>query len=147
MTGKESAELLAFLLLAVNPIGGLLAAIPFALLKLGYSPWLVVFAGVPLSYVQVIVVDTGWTVLEKLGWWRRLIERSRGKWAQRLVSSRGSFWVTYLATPILGPWLVMALMRWAAVPQRVVGPPIFLSQCTASLIIALLCVLIPTLFD
>lgn len=141
------SELIAFILLAVNPIGGLLAAIPFALLKLDYNPWAVVVVGIPLSYVQVLVVDFGWTRLEKFGWWRRLIERSRGKWATRLVQSRGGFWITYLATPFIGPWMVMALMRWAGVGQRVVALPIVLSLTTSSLIIADACVLIPTLFS
>lgn len=139
-------NLIAFVLLAINPIGGLLAAIPFALLKLDYAPWAVVVAGVPLSYLQVVVVDAGWTQFERWAWWRRLIERSRGKWAQRLIASRGSFWITYLATPFLGPWLVMALMRWAGVAQRVVAVPILLSLITTSVIIAGLCVFIPTLF-
>ena len=138
--------LIAFALLAVNPIGGLLAAIPFGVLKLDYPPWATVVAGVPLSYLQVVIVDFGWNRLEQLAWWRRLIERSRGKWATRLVESRGSFWITYLATPFLGPWMVMALMRWAGVGQRVVALPIFLSLITSSVIIAGLCVFVPALF-
>jgi hypothetical protein len=138
--------LVAFALLAVNPIGGLLGAIPFAVLKLDYPPWAAVAGGVPLCYLQVVFVDFGWSRLEQLGWWRRLIERSRGKWATRLVESRGSFWITYLATPFLGPWLVMALMRWAGIGQRVVAVPIILSLITSSTIIAGLCVLVPTLF-
>lgn len=146
MTAARVAGLVAFVLLAINPIGGLLAAIPFAVLKLDYAPWAVVVGGVPLSYLQVVVVDVGWTRLERLAWWRRLIERSRGKWARRLVESRGSFWITFFATPFLGPWFVMALMRWAGVGHRVVALPIVLSLVTTSSIIAALCVFIPTLF-
>ena len=141
------AGLIAFALLAVNPIGGLLAAIPFALLKMNYPPWAVVITGVPLSYLQVVFVDLGWSQLEKWSWWKRLIERSRGKWAQRLVASRGAFWVTFLATPFLGPWLVMALMRWAGVGQRVVALPILLSLVASSTIIAAMCVFVPKLFE
>jgi hypothetical protein len=138
---------LTYALLAANPIGGLTVAIPVALLKLSLSPWLTVAVGVPLAYLQVFVVDRFWTTLEKLGWWRRLILRSRGKWADRLVESRGAFWVTFLATPILGPWMVMALMRWAGVPQRHVAAAIVSSLIVASSTIATLCVFVPALFD
>ncbi len=138
--------MIAFALLAANPIGGLTVAIPFALLKLDLTPWVTVVVGVPLAYLQVLVVDAGWSTLEKLGWWRRLIERSRGKWANKLVASRGAFWVTFFATPILGPWLVMALMRWAGVSQRRVGPAIVSSLVVVSSIIATLCVFVPAVF-
>ena len=137
---------IAFLLLAANPIGGLTVAIPFALLKLDFSPWVTVAVGVPVAYLQVLVVDTFWTTLERLGWWRRLIDRSRGKWANRLVESRGAFWITFIATPILGPWLVMALMRWAGVTQRKIAPAMVSSMLVASSTIAALCVFVPAVF-
>jgi hypothetical protein len=137
---------LAFALLAANPVGGLTVAIPFALLKLDFAPVPTVAIGVPLAYIQVLVVDACWTWLERLGWWRRLIERSRGKWAERLVASRGAFWVTFLVTPIIGPWMVMALMRWAGVKQRRVAPAILSSLLVASSAIAALCVVVPAAF-
>lgn len=138
--------LIAFILLAVNPVGGLLAAIPFAVLKLDYPAWVTVVAGVPLCYVQVVVVDLGWTQLERWNWFRRFVEQRRGKWARRLIDSRGAFWVTYGATPFLGPWLVMALMRFAGVPHRHVAVAMILSLVTTSSVIAGLCVFVPTLF-
>jgi hypothetical protein len=137
---------LAFALLAANPIGGLTVAIPFALLKLDFAPVPTVLAGVPLAYLQVLVVDTFWTRLERLGWWRRLIEKSRGKWAERLVASRGAFLITFIATPIIGAWMVMALMRWAGVSQRRVAPAILSSLLVASSVIAALCVAVPAVF-
>ena len=137
---------LAFALMAANPIGGLTVAIPFALLKLGYSPGPVVAIGVPLAYLQVLVVDGCWNTLERMGWWRRMMAKSRGKWANRLVESRGAFWITFVVTPIIGPWMVMALMRWAGVPQRQVATAILSSQVVAASIIATLCVFIPALF-
>jgi hypothetical protein len=138
--------LIAFALLAANPIGGLTVAIPVALLKLDFPAVPTVVTGVPLGYLQVLVVDACWSWLEKLSWWRRLIERSRGKWAERLVASRGAFWVTFAATPILGGWMVMALMRWAGVSQRRVAPAILSSLTVASSVIAALCVFVPALF-
>ncbi len=141
-----AAGIIGFALLAVNPIGGLLVAIPFAVFKLDWPAWLPVVVGLPLAYVQVLVVDLGWTQLERWGWWRKLIERSRSKWAQRLVESRGGFWITFIATPIIGPWLVMGLMRWAGVPHRKVAAPMILSLALNAAMIALACVLVPTLF-
>ena len=44
-----------------------------------------------------------------------------------VIGSRGAFWVTFATTPILGPWMVMALMRWAGVSQRRVAPAILSS--------------------
>ncbi len=137
---------IAFALMAANPIGGLNVAIPFALLKLDFSPVPTVAIGVPLGYVQVLVVDACWSWLEKLGWWRRLIERSRGRWAQRLVASRGAFWVTFAATPILGGWLVMALMRWAGVPQRKIALAILSSLFLVYSVLAALCIFVPAAF-
>ncbi len=137
---------LSFALLAANPVGGLLVAIPFAVLKLDYAPWVTVAVGVPLAYIQVVVIDLGWNQLERFGWWRRLLEKSRGKWADKLVASRGAFWVTFAATPVLGPWLVMALMRWVGVPQRRIAVALVTSMITAATVIATLSAFVPSVF-
>ncbi len=138
--------LIAFALLAANPVGGLLVAIPFAVLKLDYAPWITIVTGVPLAYLQVFVIDVSWSWLEKRGWWQRLLAKSRGKWANRLVESRGAFWITFVATPIIGPWLVMALMRWVGVPQHRVALALVTSMVTAATVIAALCVFVPAVF-
>lgn len=137
---------LSFALLAANPIGGLLVAIPFAVLKLDYAPWITVVAGVPLAYLQVLVIDLGWSQLERWSWWQRMLAKSRGKWADRLVASRGAFWVTFAATPVLGPWLVMALMRWVGVPQRRIALALVTSMLTAATVVASLCAFVPAVF-
>jgi hypothetical protein len=137
---------LSFVLLATNPIGGLLVAIPFAIFQLHYAVWLAALAGVPFAYVQVLVVDFGWDALIRIGWWKRLIERRRSPWIERLVASRGGFWITFLATPFIGPWLVMALMRYAQVRQRKVALPILLALTCTGGVIATACALVPRLF-
>ena len=137
---------LSFALLAANPVGGLLVAIPFAVLKLDYAPWVTVAVGVPLAYIQVVVIDLGWNQLERLGWWRRILEKSRGKWADKLVASHNTFWVTFAATPVLGPWLVMALMRWVGVPQRQIAVALVSSMITAATVIATLSAFVPSVF-
>ena len=137
---------LSFALLAANPVGGLLIAIPFAVLKLDYAPWVTVVTGVPLAYLQVLVIDLGWNQLERFGPFRRVLEKTRGKWADRLVQSRGAFWVTFCATPVLGPWLVMALMRWVGVPQRRIALALVTSMVTAATVVATLCAFVPSVF-
>jgi len=137
---------LAFALLAANPLGGLLVAIPFAVLKLHYPGWLAIVAGAPLAYLQVAVVDAGWSLLDGVPGWRRLLERRRSPRVARLVDSRGAFWITFFATPILGPWLVMAFMRYAQVGQRRVALPILASLACTATAIAGACALVPHVF-
>ncbi len=137
---------LAFATLAANPVGGLLIAIPFGMLKLHYPGWLTVVAGVPLAYLQVPAVDAAWSVLHRAPWWQGFLERRRSPRVEKLLASRGGFWITFLAAPFLGPWLVMAFMRYARVPQRKVALPIVLALAATAAVIAGLCSLVPTLF-
>jgi hypothetical protein len=137
---------LAFALLAANPFGGLLVAIPFAVLKLHYPMWLATVVGAPLAYFQVVVVDAGWSLLARIPGWQRFIERRRSVRIGRLVASRGGFWITFFATPIVAPWLVMAFMRYAQVRQRRVALPILGSLACTAAILAWACVLVPRAF-
>jgi hypothetical protein len=137
---------LAFALLAANPFGGLLVAIPFAVLKLHYPMWLATVVGAPLAYFQVVVVDVGWSLLARIPGWQRFIERRRSARIGRLVASRGGFWITFFATPLVAPWLVMAFMRYAQVRQRRVALPILGSLACTAAILAWACVLVPRAF-
>jgi hypothetical protein len=136
----------AFVALAANPFGGLLVAIPFAVLKLSYPPWLAVAAGVPLAYLQVVVIDGGWSLLARWPWWGRALERRRSARVERLLAARGAFWTTFVASPLVGPWLVMAFMRYAQVPQRRVALPILLAQACTAGAVSLVCVVMPRVF-
>jgi len=127
---------LMFALLAANPFGGLLIAIPFALLRLHYPIWLAVALGTPLAYLQVIAIDASWTLLARIDRWQRFLDRCRSPRVERLVASRGGFWITFFATPFLGPWLVMSFMRWARVSQRKVALPILLALFATALAVA-----------
>jgi hypothetical protein len=138
---------LVFALLAANPFGGLLVAIPFAMLKLHYPMWLATAAGTPLAYLQVAVVDTCWSVLVRIPGWRRFLDRRRSARVERLVASRGGFWITFVATPFLGPWLVMAFMRYAQVGQRRVALPILASLACTAAALSLACALAPRAFE
>jgi hypothetical protein len=138
--------ILAFFLLAANPFGGLLVAIPFAILSLRWPAWLVVVASVPSAYLQVVLVDVGWSWLVRIAAWRRFVERRRSPRVERLVASGGGFWITFFATPLLGPWVVMAFMRYAQVRQRRVALPIALALLCSALVLVILCVVVPQLF-
>jgi hypothetical protein len=127
---------LTFAVLAANPFGGLLIAIPFALLRLHYPIWLAVALGTPLAYFQVIAIDASWTLLARIDRWQRFLDRRRSPRVERLVASRGGFWITFCATPFIGPWLVMSFMRWARVPQRKVALPILLALFATALAVA-----------
>jgi hypothetical protein len=134
---------LAFIVLATNPFGGLLFAIPLALFTLQYPVWLAVAAGVPLAYLQVVAVDVGWASLNQWPWWRRQLERRRSARLERLMASGGAFWPVVVLAPLLGPWVVMACMRYAQVPQRHVALPILLGLTWNASAIAAACVFVP----
>lgn len=136
---------LAFAALALNPIGGLTAAIPFGVFKLHQPAWLLWMVGMPLAYVQVIAVDVFWSQLVRWPWWNGFLARRRSPRVERLVNSNGSFWLTALLSPFIGPWLVMAFMRYAQVPHRRVALPLFLGLAWNSGAVALGCVFLPRL--
>jgi hypothetical protein len=136
---------LLYAVLAMNPIGGLPIAIPFAIFKLGYPVWLAFMIAVPCSYVQVLTVDLAWNQLNRLERWRAMFERQRSPRIEKLVASGGAFWPTLIIAPLVGPWIVMAFMRYAQVPQRRVALPILIGMaCLAGIILAL-CVYMPQL--
>ncbi len=136
----------AFVTLSMNPIGGLVVSIPFAVFELRYPGWLAVLAGTPLAYVPVLAVDLGWTQLVRIGAWNRLLQRMRSPHVERLTASRGSFWLTMLLTPVIGPWLLMAFMRYAQISQRRVALPIVLGILSSAAAIAIACAAVPWAF-
>lgn len=115
---------LYYALLSINPFGGMLIAIPFGMLYLKYPAWLLIATGVLLSYVQVLAVDLSWSLLERWPRWREIVEKRRSERLERLAASGGAFLPTAILAPIVGPWLVMAVMRYARVPQSRVAAPI-----------------------
>ena len=121
-------------------------AIPFAVLKLHYPMWLATVVGAPLAYLQVAVVDGSWSLLARIPGWPRFLDRWRSPRVERLVASRGAFWVTFVATPFLGPWLVMAFMRYAQVEQRRIALPILASLACTAAVLASACMLAPRAF-
>jgi len=136
---------LGLVVLAVNPIGGLSIAIPFAVFELHRPAWLALVVGLPFGYVQVLVIDIFWTQLIRWPWWNAFLERRRSPRVEKLVASKGSFWLTVLLAPLIGPWLVMAFMRYAHVPQRKVAIPILLGLCWNAGAMALGCAVAPQL--
>lgn len=138
----ENGDLL-FAMLAVNPLTGIMTAIPMAIFKLDYPFWLPALIGVPLTYVQVIIIDVGWDQLNKYPWWQRTLDKRRSPRIEKLMASGGSFWSTAIVTPMVGPWIVMAFMRYAKIPQRRVALPILTGMSLAALVITSICVYAP----
>jgi len=136
---------LAYVAMAINPVGGLAIAIPFAVFELGYPPWFALAAGLPLAYVQVIVVDLAFGALSAWPRFRRWIERRKSPRIQKIVDSRGGFWVTLFFAPLIGPWIVMAVMRYAGIPHRRVALPLFLGNTWTAGLITIACVWLPRL--
>ncbi len=132
-----------FVLLSLNPFGGMMVSIPYAQAVLGASPWSAAAFGCPLSYVQVMVVDLLWSTLWQVEWWRRLLERKRTPRLERLAASPYAFWTILVGGAFMGPWLVMAVMRYANVPQRRIALPMLLNLAWNAAGIALVCTYAP----
>ncbi|AGC46899.1 hypothetical protein MYSTI_05622 [Myxococcus stipitatus DSM 14675] len=137
------SALLSFIMVAASPVGGMLAAVPLGILGLGYPPWAVVVACVPLGYLQVLAVDLGWDALERVELWRRLRSRPRGAMVHQLLSHCGGFWSTAALVPLVGPWAVMGLMRTAGVPQRRVAFPILFALTVIASLLGIVCAVAP----
>ena len=140
----ENSDLL-FALLSYNPFGGLLISIPFAVFKLKYPVMLALVAGVPCAYMQVPTVDVFWNQLNRWDRFRRFVESKRSPRIQKMMESKGAFWPILIFSPLVGPWLVMAFMRYANVPQRRVAAPLFLGLTWVGVLIAGACVFLPQL--
>jgi hypothetical protein len=139
--------LIAYVALAINPFGGILIAIPLALLQFDLPLVPVVLSAPLLAYVQVPVVDLAWTLLERIPAWNRLLERRRSPRVERLLAGGGAFWTTFFSAPLIGPWAVMAFMRYARVRQRRVALPILLSMAAVTMVVTALCLAVPAFFD
>ena len=122
----EVAQWGAFLLVALSPVGGMVVAIPLGVLAFGFPPLVAAGLGVAAAWAQAALVDVAWSGLEHYGWWRRLLERQRRSSVVRCLTAPRAFWPTVLLTPLVGPWAVMGLMRYAGVTGRQVTPPILL---------------------
>lgn len=133
-------------LLAAEPFGGILVAIPLGVLVLGQPWWWWLFLGPLLAYVQVPVIDLLMDLLMRWPWWRRFLERHRSERIERLMESGGGFWSIFLAAPLVGPWVVMAFLRLVHVPQRRAALPILLSMLAVTLVTLGACLWFPTWF-
>lgn len=79
----------------------------------------------------------------RFGWWQRLLERRRSPRIERLTASGGAFWPIVALTPLVGPWAIMAFMRYAHVKQRHVALPILLGLTWIAMLIAVACLVVP----
>ena len=134
---------LAYVLVGLNPFGGLFLAIPLALFKLHYPTAVALFLSVALSFVQVLVVDFFW---ERLASWDAFVKFVDGKRSERLEGYLKSRWAgpwIALISPWVGPWLIMALARFAQMRLRQVGPALFAGLLYVGAITTGLCLFAP----
>lgn len=138
-----TALVIAFVLASINPIGGLMVSLPLAIFKLHWPAWFAVVLGVPLAYVQVIVVDLFWERL--LAWpvWTRLVERRRSTRLEKILAHRYAPWLLAVASPWLGPWLVMAVARFGGRRQSQLALPLLFGLTYVGIGIAAICVYAP----
>lgn len=137
---------LSYFLIAAQPFGGILVSIPLGYFSLDYPLWFLFVSSPPLAYVQVVVVDLLWTQLERWPRLRAFLDRRRSPRVERLLASRGAFWPTFTLTPLVGPWVIMAFMRYARIPQRRIALPILLSLTTVTVAVLAACTLVPHWF-
>lgn len=142
-----SALDVGYLIIAIQPFGGILIAIPLGFFKLGYPVVYLLISAPLLAYLQVVIIDLFWSALERWPWFKRQLQRSRSARVERLMKAKGAFWPTFLATPLVGPWVVMAFMRYAQVPQRRVALPILLSLSLVTVLTTAACLFIPEWFS
>jgi hypothetical protein len=138
--------LLSYIFMSINPFGGLFISVPFAVFQLKYPVWLIFLSAVPCSYVQVVLVDLGWNQLNRSARFRAVLERKRSARIERLVASGGAFWPTVMLAPFIGPWVVMAFMRYSGVRQRRVCLPILLSMSVVAIATLAICLYAPHLY-
>ena len=138
-----TALVIAFVLASINPIGGLMVSLPLAIFKLHWPAWFAVLLGVPLAYVQVIVVDLFWQRLLAWPTWTRLVERRRSPRLEQILAHRYAPWLLAVASPWLGPWLVMAVARFGGRRQSQLALPLLFGLTYVGIGIAAICVYAP----
>lgn len=122
-------------------------AIPIALFKLEWPAWFAVLAGIPLAYVQVIVVDQLWERLMTWPRWVALLERRRSeKLTNLLARDDARLWLALLGV-WFGPWLVAAFARFSGHPVRRVAGPLLFGITYVAIGTALICKLAPQFLE
>jgi hypothetical protein len=134
-----------FVLAGLNPFGGMFVAMPIAIFKLDWPPWLGVVLAVPLGYVQVIVIDVLWERLLAWPWFMHAIEKRRSeKLTNLLARDDAKLWLAIFGVWI-GPWLVTAFARFAGHSVARVALPLLFGLTYLAIGTAVVCKLAPEL--
>jgi hypothetical protein len=140
-----SALVILFVLSALNPLGGAFFAIPLAIFKLEWSPWLAGGLTIPLIYAQVMAVDLLW---DRLLLWPRAVdflERRKNPTLERMMARKDSgLWLAVFGVWV-GCWLVMAAARFAGYRQAKVALPLLFGITYLVAITVLVCLYAPEL--
>jgi len=137
--------LVGFVLTAINPWGGMFVAMPIALFKLDWPAWLAVIIGIPLGYVQVVVVDVLWERLMRWPWWVQMLEKRRSERLTNLLArDDAKLWLGVFGV-WMGPWLVAAFARFSGHEVRRVALPLLFGISYVTIGVAVACKLAPDL--
>jgi hypothetical protein len=142
-----SSYVVLFVIACINPFGGMFVAMPIALFKLEWPPWFACLVGIPLGYVQVLVVDLLWERLMAWPWWVQLIEKRRSdKLTDLLARDNAKLWLAIFGV-WAGPWLVMAVTRFSGHTRGRVALPLLFGITYVTIGVAAVCKLAPHLLD
>jgi hypothetical protein len=134
-----------FVIACVNPFGGMFVAMPLALFKLEWPAWFACVLGIPLGYVQVIVVDLLWERLQAWPWWMQVIEKRRSpKLNELLAREDAKLWLAIFGV-WAGPWLVAAITRYSGHAVKRVALPLLFGISYVTVGTALVCLYAPNL--
>jgi hypothetical protein len=136
-----------FVLACINPFGGMFVSMPIALYKLEWPPWFACALGIPLAYVQVVVVDVLWERLMAWPWWVRLIEKRKSEKLTDLLARDNAKIYLAIFGVWAGPWLVMAVARFAGHTRGRVALPLLFGITYVTIGVAAVYKLAPQLLD
>lgn len=138
---------IGFVLTAINPWGGMFVAIPIAIYTLDWPAWFACLLGIPLGYVQVIVVDRLWERSMRWPWWVQLLEKRRSERLTNWLARDDAKWWLAIFGVWFGPWLVTAFARFAGHPVGRVAMPLLFGISYLTVGTAIVCKIAPQLLE
>jgi hypothetical protein len=132
-----------FVINAINPWGGMFVAMPIAIYKLDWPAWFACLLGIPLGFVQVIVVDRMWERSLRWPFWVRLLEKRRSeRLTNWLARDDAKLWLALFGV-WFGPWLVTAFARFSGHQVGRVALPLLFGITYVAIATAAVCKIAP----
>ena len=129
---------LVFTLQALNPIGGLTAAIPLGIYVLGLRPVPVALLAGPLTFVTVLVLHVFWQALRSRPRAAAWLEARRSVRVERLLERRGATIAAALGGLTIGGTGSYVTLRFFGVSFDRFWAPLLAGQVVKGLAVALI---------